>query len=87
VEGTAVTANSKKTANNKRRWSWKQPVCTECWTAIRVKVGRIEASWKLKHMFCCYCRKDIGQGVDTYAIRINPGTVPYPTVPRDEDEN
>ena len=69
-----------------KKYAWAQPVCTDCWTRLVHKTGRIKVSWKLKHLFCCFCRKDIPQGVDTYEIRLNPGTVPYPTIKKEEDE-
>jgi hypothetical protein len=52
---------------------------------IKLKTGRLDNELKHATHFCCFCRKDIPQGVDTYAIRLNPGTVPYPTLRKDEE--
>jgi hypothetical protein len=79
-------ASSPTAQNGKKRapFSWTQPVCMECWNGLKLKTGRLNQQLKLKTHFCCFCRKEISQGVDTYGLRINPGTVPYPTVRKDE---
>ncbi|UOW93140.1 hypothetical protein SEA_NOSHOW_73 [Mycobacterium phage NoShow] len=72
-------------ADKRPPFAWKQPVCTKCWVDIKLKTGNIDKAAKMQHHFCCFCRADIMQGVDTYMIRLNPGTVPYPTVRKEED--
>lgn len=69
-------ANEKKPA-----FSWGQPVCAECWTSIKVKIGTKVNN--RKQQFCCYCRAGISAG-EAYLQRVNPGAVPYPTL-RKED--
>lgn len=80
-------AQDRTAPKGKRRppFAWKQPVCTQCWVEIKLKTGRLDNELKHATHFCCFCRKDIPQGVDTYAIRLNPGTVPYPTLRKDEE--
>ena len=66
-------------------FSWAQPCCVDCWIRLKLKTGRIKPDWKRRHLHCCFCRKDIPKLVDTYEIRINPGTVPYPTLRKEEE--
>lgn len=79
MPSTTIT-HSKK--NKRPPFSWTQPVCPECWVGLKLKTGR-EAPF-LVPSFCCFCRSDISEG-KAYAIRINPGTVPYPTLRKDPD--
>lgn len=66
----------------KTKWSWTQPCCSECWVGMTVKIGKHAAA--LANAFCCYCRADITGG-SGYLVRVNPGSVPYPTMKREEE--
>ncbi|AZS06638.1 hypothetical protein SEA_JACOREN57_62 [Mycobacterium phage JacoRen57] len=63
-------------------FSWAQPCCTECWNGLKLKTGR-PGPPSDGTVFCCYCRAQIPEGGGVYTIRLNPGTVPYPTVRKD----
>lgn len=76
-------ASSPTAQNNKRPpFSWTQPCCPECWVGLKLKTGRPTT----RHLpyFCCFCRSDITTTM-VNMIRVNPGTVPYPTLRKDED--
>lgn len=64
-------------------FSWTQPACEECYDAIKLKTGHKKES---DQQNCCYCREAIPGGQIPF-IRVNPGTVPYPTIRKDEDGN
>lgn len=70
-----------KTKSKRPPFAWRQPVCTECWVGLKLKTGRLERS-DAHH--CCFCREFIGAG-EIYILRINPGTVPYPTIRKEEE--
>jgi len=66
-------------------FSWTQPCCIECWNAIKLKTGRIHD--KPGHYFCTYCRVQVDVPTShVYMVRVNPGTVPYPTIKKEEDQ-
>lgn len=64
-------------------FSWTQPVCVRCWVDLVLKTGR--AADPDPVAFCCFCRDEIPAGNGRYDIRLNPGTVPYPTVRKDQE--
>lgn len=72
-----------RTARKDKRppFAWTQPCCSECWTGLKLKIGRPQGS-DAQH--CCFCRVFIGAG-EIYHLRVNPGTVPYPTLRKEED--
>lgn len=58
--------------------SWRQPICNTCWAArypgahaVRVVSADLER--------CCFCGRDTRSGI---YVRVEPGTVPYPTTSR-----
>ena len=63
-------------------FSWSQPVCDECHPKIKLKTGRVHPDFPKST--CCFCNQPMVAG-DTYVIRLNPGTVPYPTIRKDEE--
>ncbi len=67
------------------KYSWTQPCCLICWQGLKLKIGKVNEQLTDDHVACCYCRVDIARGVTTYAIRINPGSVPYPTLKAEGD--
>ena len=74
---TADTAKTKRPP-----FAWRQPCCPECWVGLKLKTGRKDDS--LANVFCCFCKQDINAG-SAYLLRLNPGTVPYPTLRKDDE--
>ena len=70
-------------AEKRAPFSWTQPCCPECWVGLKLKTGRPAPF--LFPAFCCFCRTEIPEG-KAHSIRLNPGTVPYPTIKKEEDE-
>ena len=68
-----------RTAKQRTAYSWTQPVCTPCWAGLVLRTGRVE---RRDSSHCCFCREPISAG-DIYMIRVNPGTVPYPSILKD----
>jgi hypothetical protein len=68
----STASRTKETAQ-----SWQQPVCDECWGGLKLKTGR-EAPF-LFPASCCFCNISVAEG-KAYMIRVNPGSVPYPTL-------
>lgn len=66
---------------SKQAFSWTQPVCDDCWNKLKIKTGRQHRS-DARH--CCYCNTFISAG-DIFFNRVNPGSVPYPTITKDEE--
>lgn len=64
-------------------FSWTQPCCEECWDGIKLKTGRLTPE---AEGTCCYCKNELDTD-KRYHVRVNPGTVPYPTIRKDEDGN
>jgi hypothetical protein len=66
-----------ETAKPKRRprYSWTQPVCKTCWNGLQLKTGRPTAGTAI----CCFCNRDISEGDPVFLLRVNPGSVPYPS--------
>lgn len=64
-------------------FAWMQPVCTECWNGLKLKIGRLVPGHA--KAFCCYCRADIPKG-KVNIQRVNPGSTPYPTLRKQEEE-
>lgn len=64
-------------------FSWTQPCCNDCWEGIKLKTGR-QIDDINEALSCCYCKAEMVGG---YKVRVNPGTVPYPTIRKDEDGN
>lgn len=82
-----MAALKPKTKTKKaKRYAWIQPVCNECWAGLKLKTGRQDTSNEFIHSPCCFCNKVVSDiSPDVYfLIRINPGTVPYPTVEKEE---
>ncbi len=66
-------------------FSWTQPACDECFEAVKLKTGRRH---KVDHpQVCCYCKAACPSTAEVAHVRVNPGTVPYPTIRKDEDGN
>ena len=66
-------------------FAWTQPCCVECWTGLKLKTGRADTSVNRSGThFCCFDRREILPSQGLYMLRINPGTVPYPTVRKEE---
>ena len=66
---------------SKQAFSWTQPVCPDCWEGLKIKTGR--ATPLALEDTCAYCNTDIIGGTG-FHIRVNPGSVPYPTITKDE---
>lgn len=66
-------------------FSWTQPCCPECWIGLVLKTGRPTNEGGV--FFCCFCRTEasVDLGNTVYMLRVNPGTVPYPTLRKDDD--
>lgn len=62
-------------------FAWTQPCCAECWVGLKLKTGRPQD--RNGPAFCCFCRTEIKTEA-VHTLRVNPGTVPYPTVRKDE---
>lgn len=79
-------ASTRTAPKGKKRppFSWTQPCCPECWVGLTLKTGRAQSDNSTA--FCCFCRREIGRVETVYQLRVNPGTVPYPTVRKDEGE-
>lgn len=75
---------SSRTAQ-KTKYSWTQPCCPDCWNSLKLKTGRADPSIT-SVAFCCFCKRQIGRAETIYMLRINPGTVPYPTIKKEEEE-
>lgn len=75
---------SKSETKKRPPFSWAQPVCSQCWVGMKVKIGRLAPSLK-GAQFCCYCRDQIQAG-EVYLQRINPNATPYPTLRKEEEE-
>ena len=73
------TAQKTKKEKNKS-FSWTQPCCEECWDGLKLKTGRLTPSI---HGTCCFCKNELDTD-KRYTIRVNPGSVPYPTVEKEE---
>ena len=74
----ASAQNDNGTANGKAKrpaYTWVQPVCPKCWNGLQLKTGH-EASYD-DPTTCCFCGKGVPQ--TAFQIRVNPGTIPYPT--------
>lgn len=67
---------------SKQAFSWTQPVCSGCWGNLKIKTGR-EAPDSTNEL-CCFCSTPIKPG-HGFHIRVNPGSVPYPTIRKDEE--
>lgn len=77
----------KEKADKKRPpYSWTQPCCAECWIGLKLKTGRVKLD-DANTYFCCFCRQEINTSKSNmlYMLRLNPGTVPYPTLRKDGD--
>lgn len=76
---------STEASKSKKRapFSWTQPVCVQCWVEIKLKTGRAADPGTVA--FCCFCKTEIPAKDGRYNIRLNPGTVPYPTVRKDQE--
>lgn len=68
----------------KVNYSWAQPTCTPCWNGLKLKTGRPTANSD-GAVQCCHCNQQIPEGDAVYLLRINPGSVPYPSLTKDDD--
>lgn len=76
------TATATETAKQKRpAYSWTQPVCADCWGGLQLKTGRRTDDHSTAYT-CCFCWQGL-DGDDRYMIRVNPGSVPYPTIQKE----
>jgi hypothetical protein len=67
------------------KFSWGQPVCPDCWNGMKVKIGRPDKTIN-SVAFCCHCKRQIGRVETIYIQRVNPNSVPYPTVKKTAEE-
>ena len=77
-----MASNPTAPKTKKKVYSWTQPCCPECWNGLKLKTGRAHSDTGTA--FCCFCRREIGRAETKYMLRINPGSVPYPTVEKEE---
>lgn len=80
---TTAKAEKKTAKEQKRRtvraaWAWAQPVCESCWSRLYLKTGRADPD-NMTDTTCCFCSTGVGPG-QSFLIRLNPGTVPYPSI-------
>ena len=75
-----MASNPTAPKTKRKSFSWSQPCCDECWDGLKLKTGRLTPSIS---GICCFCKNEL----DTdrrYTIRVNPGSVPYPSKEKDE---
>lgn len=63
-------------------YAWGQPVCPTCWGNMTVKIGRTANNEESEQ--CCHCNGSIVPG-EAHMQRVNPGSVPYPSILKGED--
>lgn len=77
------SADYKRATKKLPPFAWRQPICVQCWVDLVLKTGQSVPPGNVE--FCCFCRKEIAADDGRYHIRLNPGTVPYPTLRKDDD--